>query len=140
MVPHDLVGGRKMTEEDMVAWKTAASNAPSDPAEPVVINPQTHRQWTWREDPTSNRRATRSRTLTLDRSAAKFPPDGGVGKKCVARWSYYPEEGEGGKGELVMPKGAEITEVEFVNEDWWYGVYMGDVGLGPRAYVREVEN
>jgi hypothetical protein len=60
-----------------------------------------------------------------------------MGKFVRALWSYYPEEGEGGEGELMFPKHAEIKEVEEVNEDWWYGVYAGDIGVFPSIYVRE---
>ena len=69
---------------------------------------------------------------------SKFPPNGGFGTTCIALWSYYPEEGEGGKGELMFPKGAEVTEVEEVNEEWSEGVYAGEIGLVPSVYVRDV--
>ena len=77
--------------------------------------------------------AVRSRASA---SGREVPPDGGNGHTCVAMWSRYPE-GEDGAGELLFPKWAEIRECEDVNEEWEYGVYMGDKGLVPRAYVRE---
>jgi hypothetical protein len=69
----------------------------------------------------------------------KFPPNGGFGKTCVALWGYYPEDGEEGKGELMFPKGAEITEVEEVNEEWNEGVYAGDIGVFANVLVRDIE-
>jgi hypothetical protein len=60
-----------------------------------------------------------------------------MGKVCRALWSYYPEEGEDGKGELMFPKHAQVREIEEVNEEWWFGVYAGDAGLFPSVYVRE---
>lgn len=63
-----------------------------------------------------------------------FPPDGGVGHRGVAMWSWYPRAGV--YDELLFPKGAEITEVECDNEEWFYGTYMGAKGLFPAPYVR----
>jgi hypothetical protein len=77
--------------------------------------------------------------VTLNAQASKFPPDGGVGKRCLAFWSYYPEEGDGGKGELLFPKGAEVREVEDINEEWSFGVYAGEKGLFPAQYVRALD-
>lgn len=79
----------------------------------------------------------RSRASSMSASGSRFPPDGGTGKTYVAMWSYYPEEGHDGSGELMFPKWAEIQECEDQNEDWAYGVYMGNRGLVPRGYVRE---
>ena len=79
----------------------------------------------------------RSRAGSMNASGSRFPPDGGTGKTYVAMWSYYPEEGQDGSGELAFPKWAEIQECEDQNEDWAYGVYMGNKGLVPRGYVQE---
>jgi hypothetical protein len=79
----------------------------------------------------------RSRASSMNASGSRFPPDGGTGKTYVAMWSYYPEEGQDGSGELAFPKWAEIQECEDQNEDWAYGVYMGNKGLVPRGYVQE---
>ncbi|KAK3401054.1 hypothetical protein B0T20DRAFT_477166 [Sordaria brevicollis] len=64
-----------------------------------------------------------------------FPPDGGSGIKVTARFSWYRSSPEA-KNELIFPKGAEISEVEGLNEEWGVGWYMGEVGLFPRGYVR----
>jgi hypothetical protein len=79
----------------------------------------------------------RLRASSMSASGSRFPPDGGNGKTYVAMWSYYPEDGHDGSGELIFPKWAEIQECEDQNEDWAYGVYMGNRGLVPRGYVRE---
>ncbi|KAK1780326.1 hypothetical protein QBC45DRAFT_409035 [Copromyces sp. CBS 386.78] len=64
-----------------------------------------------------------------------FPPDGGTGTRVTARFSWYRSSPEA-RNELIFPKGAEITEVEVLNEEWGVGWYMGEVGLFPRGYVR----
>ncbi|KAK8172401.1 hypothetical protein BKA80DRAFT_21826 [Phyllosticta citrichinensis] len=63
-----------------------------------------------------------------------FPPDGGLGLRAVALWSYYPAPHV--RDELAFPKGAEIREAEDINGDWFWGVYAGAKGLFPGAYVR----
>lgn len=133
-VVRDLVGGAKMSDADMATWKKAHFQ----PSGPDAAAAATRGQWSWREDATGTRRTTRARTSTLPASGnTKFPLDGGAGKVCWALWSYYPEDGEEGKGELMFPKHAEIHEAEEVNEDWWYGVYAGDIGVFPSVYVRK---
>lgn len=130
----NLVGGVKMSDTDIAAWKQSNSQSRGSDATSSLGRGQ----WSWREDAAGTRRTTRARAPTLPVAGnAKFPPDGGVGKVCRALWSYYPEDGEDGKGELMFPKHAEIREAEEVNEDWWYGVYSGDVGVFPSIYVRE---
>ncbi len=71
-------------------------------------------------------------------SLVRFPPDGGVGMRVLALWSYYPSEG--GKDELMFPKGAEIREVEDINGDWFWGCYAGAIGLFPGNHVRILDN
>lgn len=38
--------------------------------------------------------------------------------------------------ELSFPEGATVTNVEFPDEDWWFGHYKGDSGLFPANYVK----
>lgn len=38
--------------------------------------------------------------------------------------------------ELSFPEGATVTNVEFPDEDWWFGHYKGDSGLFPANYVQ----
>ena len=63
-----------------------------------------------------------------------FPPDGGVGSRGTALWSWYPAVGA--DDELLFPKGAEISECKDVNVDWFHGTYMGARGLFPAPYVK----
>lgn len=84
---------------------------------------------TWAADPSSS---SASPHLQQQRQARHFPPDGGVGMKVQAHWSYWPEEGA--KNELAFPKGAVVSEVEDINVDWFWGVYAGERGLFPGNY------
>lgn len=66
----------------------------------------------------------------------RFPPDGGVGLIVHARWSWFPEDDV--KDELMFPRGAEITEAENINDDWFWGCYAGVTGLFPGGHVSVV--
>lgn len=137
VITRDLVGGVKTTDADVAAWKVAA-NASQRPDQAMIS--AARGSWTWKEDEAGTRRASRARASTLSLSgstATRFPPDGGIGKVCRARWSYYPEEGEKGKGELLFPKFGSIREIEEVNEEWWFGAYAGDMGLFPAIFVKD---
>jgi len=136
VITRDLVGGTKTTEADIAAWKLSKAQLNDTHIEDTSTGLRSRGRWTWREDSSGGRRATRARSATLP-SSSNFPPDGGIGKVCRALWSYYPEEGEGGKGELMFPKHADVREVEEINEDWWFGVYAGGQGVFPAVYVRE---
>jgi hypothetical protein len=78
---------------------------------------------------------------TLAQSAEQytdgFPPDGGTGMRVTAAWGWIPAAGV--EDELMFPKGAEISEAEDVNEEWFYGFYMGSQGLFPAPYVRVIK-
>lgn len=63
-----------------------------------------------------------------------LPPDGGVGLRVLALWSYFPAPGV--EDELGFPKNAEIRECEDINGDWFWGVYAGRKGLFPGNYGR----
>jgi hypothetical protein len=155
VIQHDLVGGVKMSAEDVDAWQAALDSAATPPSTYSARGGQ----WTWRDttDPAeeqsgtqnSERRTTRTRKATLPTTGgiltgsegaknSRFPPEGGFGKRCLALWSYYPEEGEEGQGELLFPKGAEVGEVEDINGEWAEGVYAGERGLLPLIFVREI--
>ncbi|KAG0648384.1 hypothetical protein D0Z07_5117 [Hyphodiscus hymeniophilus] len=64
-----------------------------------------------------------------------FPPDGGLGMRCLANWSWYGST-DGADDELMFPKGAELGECVNVNTDWFHGAYMGKMGLFPGNFVR----
>ena len=38
--------------------------------------------------------------------------------------------------ELSFPEDAKITNLEFPDEDWWFGHYEGQSGLFPANYVQ----
>jgi hypothetical protein len=135
VVVNDLIGGHKFTAEDIVAF-TAAMSSPTSAAPSMM--PSAAGRWSWQEN-REGKRSSRLRAVALNAQASKFPPDGGFGKRCLALWSYYPEEGEEGKGELLFPKGAEVREVEDINEEWSFGVYAGEKGLFPAKYVRTLD-
>ncbi|KAJ1335323.1 E3 ubiquitin-protein ligase CHFR [Microdochium nivale] len=104
-------------------------------------------KWRWMS---SNGKTRVERLVTVDVAATApplsgsnaaaadvFPPDGGVGKRAVAGWSWYPApEAE---DELMFPRGAELCEVQDINGDWLSGSYMGVVGLIPSPFVKILE-
>jgi len=107
---------------------------------------------------TQHDRASSTPSHTIDGSnmggvgTIRFPPDGGVGLRVLARWGYFPSQGaigstangnvnrdrveEDTSDELMFPRGAEIREVEDINGTWYWGVYAGDKGVFPANYVR----
>ncbi|GKZ78136.1 hypothetical protein AnigIFM56816_001522 [Aspergillus niger] len=76
---------------------------------------------------------TTPNTTMTPTNTRRYPPDGGVGLVVHALWSWYPEDGV--KDELMFPRGAEITEAENINDDWYWGCYAGLTGLFPGAHV-----
>ncbi|TIA20810.1 hypothetical protein D6C81_04061 [Aureobasidium pullulans] len=53
------------------------------------------------------------------------------GQTATAQYDYDAAE----DNELSFPDGAKITDVEFPDEDWWFGHYNGQQGLFPANYV-----
>jgi hypothetical protein len=53
------------------------------------------------------------------------------GPSALAEYDYEAQE----EGELSFPENALITDIEFVDEAWWSGVYNGERGLLPSNYV-----
>ncbi len=107
-------------------------------------------QWSWSEGPDGHREwkfvsQTPGRGSIIESSNAEvssapllhFPPDGGVGMRVLARWSYFPADGV--TDELMFPRAAEIREVEDINGDWYWGCYAGRKGLFPGPYVRVLD-
>ena len=66
--------------------------------------------------------------------AVRLPPDGGVGLRCLALYSYFPQDAV--TDELAFPKNAEVGEAEKLNDDWYSGVHAGRNGLFPSNHVR----
>ncbi|KAF3933897.1 Vinexin [Dactylella cylindrospora] len=72
-------------------------------------------------------------------AAVKAPPTpepepelaAGGGHSAKAIYDYEAAE----ENELSFPEGATITDIEFPDEDWWFGRYGGHEGLFPSNYV-----
>ncbi|KAK6499044.1 hypothetical protein TWF481_011613 [Arthrobotrys musiformis] len=56
---------------------------------------------------------------------------GGAGHTAKAIYDYEAAE----ENELSFPEGATIVDIEFPDEDWWFGRYQGHEGLFPANYV-----
>ena len=128
IVVRDLVGGHAFDDELNRKGAFAGSNG----------------DWSWRDGEGRYTKSARTQVfgiLDSDRTSTpsllpKFPPDGGVGLRAIAIWSYWPAEDS--KSELTYPKGAEIRELYWINEDWYCGVYCGRPGLVYAKYMRVV--
>ncbi|PHH49761.1 Drebrin-like protein [Ceratocystis fimbriata CBS 114723] len=61
------------------------------------------------------------------------PPAAGgdEGQTAVAQYDYEAAE----DNEVSFPEGATVTNIEFPDEDWWFGHYNGKSGLFPANYV-----
>lgn len=147
------LGQRRVVVNELVGGHGNAETSSSEPHPSV-----TEEEWTWHDgqhrqvrtikkchlhsrdgntslggDPSSS-----SASLHLQpqqqqqRQARHFPPDGGIGMRLLAHWSYWP--GEGGENELAFPKGAVVSEAKDINGDWFLGVYAGKRGLFPGNY------
>jgi len=64
--------------------------------------------------------------------AADVSNDGDQGHTAIAQFDYEAAE----DNELSFPEGAKITNLEFPDEDWWFGHYKGASGLFPANYVQ----
>ncbi|KAF5019890.1 hypothetical protein F66182_8094 [Fusarium sp. NRRL 66182] len=62
--------------------------------------------------------------------APQAPAD--AGHTAVALYDYEAAE----DNELSFPEDATITNLEFPDEDWWFGHYAGQAGLFPANYVQ----
>lgn len=163
VVVRNLVGGRALKDEHVnyqasassmssvhaaAAASTASAGGTSTPTPELGTG-----DWSWKEGAERRKKASRTRTPwinpnnsnpstiestppTPSTSTRRFPPDGGVGVIAQALWSWYPEDGV--QDELMFPRGAEITEGENINDDWFWGCYAGVTGLFPGSHVRVV--
>ncbi|KAE8385327.1 hypothetical protein BDV23DRAFT_165123 [Aspergillus alliaceus] len=159
VIVRDLVGGRALKDEHLQpssppatpsSTRTFATGSGFIPSPKVGTG-----DWSWKEGTERRKKASRIRTpwsgTHTDRinsysepstpttptqnssSSRRFPPDGGVGLVVLALWAWYPEDGV--KDELMFPRGAEITEAENINDDWYWGCYAGSTGLFPGKHV-----
>ncbi|KXJ94518.1 hypothetical protein Micbo1qcDRAFT_159703, partial [Microdochium bolleyi] len=119
VVTRDIVGGRDLKVEQVRGPDGASLQ-----------------KWRWMS---SNGKTRVERLVTCDVAATApplsngsnaaaaasdtFPPDGGVGQRAVAGWSWYPAQKA--EDELMFPRGAELREVQDINGDWYSGSYMG---------------
>lgn len=135
VVLQDLVGGRGLVQESSTITGPSGGEL---------------QQWSWGEAThvkfdgahkklvTTNVMETAPTNVPDVTIEKAFPPDGGVGMKGIALWSWYPAVGA--DDELLFPKGAEIKECKDVNVDWFHGTYMGKKGLFPAPYVKMLEH
>lgn len=156
-----LVGGYAMKDDLDPSSPTSPVSAPprnsseaSGSFSPLAR--QDSGDWTWKDGTEAGnaaadaatgqrRRLNRSRNHWAAAGGAditkvttpSFPPSGGVGLRMVAGWSYYPDPEE--SDEIMFPRGAEITEAENINDDWFWGCYAGQKGLFPGGFARAVE-
>lgn len=62
-------------------------------------------------------------------------PQAAAGGEPTATAQFDYEAAE--DNELSFPEGAIITNLEFPDDDWWFGHYNGDSGLFPANYVEK---
>ena len=141
IVLEDLVGGHALNEADttLTTFKNQSSSQKEEQGAPG---------WRWQGGTKQMKSVSRSTTMvqspqspgrSSDRQLAAnegktFPPSGGVGMRVQALWSYWPQDGV--KDELGFPRGAEITECDDINGDWYWGIYCSQKGLFPGGYGR----
>ncbi|OKL62625.1 hypothetical protein UA08_01248 [Talaromyces atroroseus] len=156
VIVRDIVGGYTLKDEKIDQTATPSASTVS------IASPELGTgDWSWKEGNTKRKKAGRVRTsqahdsnalsspstptsttTQLDRrgtATPAIPPDGGFGLVLGANWSYFAEESC--TDELSFPRGAEITEADNINDEWYWGYYAGKTGLFPGAYctlVREV--
>ncbi|KAF9883626.1 hypothetical protein FE257_003133 [Aspergillus nanangensis] len=162
VIVQDLVGGRALKDEHLYPSASSASSPNTPPPSTVrsfdtgrgnIASPEVGSgDWSWKEGSERRKKASRARNPadrdrssplspsepstpvgTNSMSARQYPPDGGVGLVLHALWSYYPEDEV--TDELMFPRGADITEAENINEDWYWGCYAGSTGLFPGGHV-----
>jgi len=64
--------------------------------------------------------------------AAAAPAETKQGQTATAHYDYEAVE----DNELSFPDGAKVTNIEFPDDDWWFGEYNGKSGLFPANYVQ----
>ncbi|KAK1239634.1 hypothetical protein MKX07_001088 [Trichoderma sp. CBMAI-0711] len=65
-------------------------------------------------------------------AAPAAPTSASAGPTATALYDYEAAE----DNELSFPEDATITNLEFPDEDWWFGHYGGHSGLFPANYVK----
>ncbi|KAL4943740.1 hypothetical protein BDV06DRAFT_210773 [Aspergillus oleicola] len=164
VIARNLVGGNALKDKHLPPTPSPVYAISSPAGTPTSETPSTAGDWSWKEGSERRKKASRVRSAwnndrdrtpgfepgtpsSLNTSSPqtpapvppasrRFPPDGGVGLIVHAMWSWYPEEGV--HDELMFPRGAEITETENINDDWYWGCYAGMTGLFPGSHVSVV--
>ncbi|KAL4752066.1 hypothetical protein BDW72DRAFT_172387 [Aspergillus terricola var. indicus] len=164
VIARNLVGGYALKDKYIPSTSPPVQAVSSPSGTLTTESPTTVGDWSWKEGSERRKKASRVRSAwnnDRDRtpvselgafsslnpnqsqspstgapSSRRFPPDGGVGLIVHAMWSWYPEEGV--DDELMFPRGAEITEAENINDDWYWGCYAGMTGLFPGSHVSVV--
>ncbi|KAF2277049.1 uncharacterized protein EI97DRAFT_417035 [Westerdykella ornata] len=145
-----VVSGRTTKEDGMAGWRRCPRGhrmvvvgfEDRDGGQRRVVVRELVGGWALRDEAESDGSIHRYRTPHASSSSSspsttlRFPPDGGIGLRVLALWSYFPAEGV--DDELGFPRHAEIREVEDINGDWYWGVYAGAKGLFPGNYGRIV--
>ena len=135
VILEDLVGGWRCTEDDMTAWNEAHHRTTSRSHQTASTTTQAEQ---------SHFRRSMAIVLgSVDPETSpkqlRFPPSGGFGAQAAAVWSYIPGAGDDSSYELMFPRNAELREIDDSNDDWWSGVYAGEVGWIYTPYVRNIE-
>ncbi|KZL69091.1 actin binding protein (SH3 domain-containing protein), partial [Colletotrichum tofieldiae] len=76
--------------------------------------------------------AARSAPPPAPAQAEPAPAAAGGGRTATAQFDYEAAE----DNELSFPENATIKDLEFPDEDWWFGSYGGKQGLFPANYVQ----
>ncbi|KAF2204282.1 hypothetical protein GQ43DRAFT_429119 [Delitschia confertaspora ATCC 74209] len=146
VVTQDLVGGLAFRDDED---EQTHHGAQSVHAPISTTSPPGSSLWSWRDSDGSIHRSTISNShssiarlnpgthaFSAPEINSRFPPEGVIGLRVVALWSYFPAEGV--TDELMFPKNAELREVEDINGDWYIGSYAGRRALFPGNYGRVV--
>lgn len=154
VIARNLVGGHALRDKHPASASSSVQTATSAVGTPTAESPSTVGDWSWKEGSERRKKTPRIRDripnsdpstpssldpsqppspVTAPPASRRFPPDGGVGLIVQAMWSWYPEDGV--DDELMFPRGAEITEAENINDDWYWGCYAGMTGLFPGSHV-----
>ncbi|KAL4868657.1 hypothetical protein BDV12DRAFT_169157 [Aspergillus spectabilis] len=163
VIARNLVGGHALKDKQLPPTSSPVQAASTPTGTPTSETPSLG-DWSWKEGSERRKKASRVRSSwnndrdrntnsepgtpsslnpsqpqspsTASSNSRRFPPDGGVGLIVHALWSWYPEDGV--RDELMFPRGADITEVENINDDWYWGCYAGMTGLFPGSHVSVV--
>ncbi|KAL9129583.1 MAG: hypothetical protein Q9217_002003 [Psora testacea] len=133
-VVQDLVGGHALEEANATVDGTPQwswGDGEKQQARAVARNPAAQSSLSVDSIPTSGEAGSSAPPLLK-----RYPPNGGIGLRILALWSYWPQDGV--EDELAFPRGAEIRECEDINGDWFWGVYCARKGLIPAGYGRIV--